>query len=181
MGCRSRVEQHRVQGSSPLAVTATLTTQVVADVASDEVLLLGMGPWLAADSDSGILPGRRWHAAPSVVSQVEGVIRFCADTTLSDLLDCHDLALRADLSVRAHGGHYGEVVARLVGMAVSSPALFPPVLIAVSGLPPVTDEAIASAVSARLPALAEDFDLGSAMLSLAAVRPACVAICPVDN
>lgn len=129
-----------------------------------------------------------WHLARATVAC--GAIRCrsggrshqsCADTTLSDLLDCHDLALRADLSVRAHGGHYGEVVARLVGMAVSSPALFPPVLIAVSGLPPVTDEAIASAVSARLPALAEDFDLGSAMLSLAAVRPACVAICPVDN
>lgn len=45
----------------------------------------------------------------------------------------------------------------LPGMAVSSPALFPPVLIAWSGLPPVTDEAIASAVSARLPALAEGF------------------------
>lgn len=148
---------HALLGVLTLAVTATLTTQVVADVASDEVLLQGMGPWLAAVSDTGMSPGRRWHAAPSVVAQVEGVIRSCADTTLRDLLDCHDLALRADPRVTAHGGHYGEVVARLLGMAVSSPALFPPVLVGVSAMPPVTDEVIASAVLGRLPALAEDF------------------------
>ena len=139
---------HALRDILTLAVTATLTTQVVADVASDEALLMGMGPWLAAASDTGLSPGWRWHAAPSVVAQVEAVLTSAPESTLTDLIGCHDLALCADPRATTHGEAYGDVVARLLGMAVSSAALFPPVKVVVPGMSPRPDEMTGSAVSA---------------------------------
>ncbi|HEY8822136.1 MAG TPA: hypothetical protein VIM49_09370 [Dermatophilaceae bacterium] len=124
-----------------LAVTATLMTQVVADVASDEVLLIGLGPWLAAASDTGMSPGPRWLADQSVVDQVEGVLRSSPGAALVDLLEAHDTAMSAD--VEATG--YGELVARLLGMAVSSAALFPLVVVQPIGMPTRPEDATGSA------------------------------------
>lgn len=126
-----------------LAVTATLMTQVVADVASDEVLRMGWGPWLAAASDTGMSPGPRWLADQSVVAQVEEVLRSFPGTTLVDLLEAHDAAMSADTEATG----YGELVVRLIGMAVSTAALFPPVIVQSTGMPPRPDGATASAAA----------------------------------
>jgi hypothetical protein len=126
---------HALRDLLALAVTATLMTQVVADVASEEALLMGMGTWLAAASDTGLSPGPRWHAPRSVVAQVQRLITSRADGDWTDLLDRHDLALRGDLRATSHGEGYGDVVSRLLGMAVTSAALFPPVVVQVSGMP----------------------------------------------
>lgn len=149
-----------------LAVTATLATQVVADVAPEETVLMGLGPWLAAASDTGISPGSRWHAAPSVVAQVERIITDRADNAGVDLLECHDLALCTDPRDTSRSEAYGEIVARLLGMAVSSAALFPPVVVQVTGMP-AHPEATYSAASAQAAVLGRRLTAWASLLTCA--------------
>ncbi|MEO8517759.1 MAG: hypothetical protein ABI438_01165 [Dermatophilaceae bacterium] len=131
-----------------LAMTATLTTQMVADVASEDVLLMGLGPWLAAASDTGMSPGPRWHAEQSVVAQVDAIFTSCPGAVLAGLLNAHDLALSADVRATSHGDAYADLFVRLVGMAVSSAALCLPVVVQVTGMPPCPDDStLASAAS----------------------------------
>ena len=150
-----------------LAMTATLTTQMVADVASDEVLLMGLGPWLAAASDTGMSPGPRWHAEQSVVAQVDAVLTSCPDATLVDLLNAHDLALSAVARATSHGDAYADVYVRLLGMAVSSAALCPPVVVQPRGMPPCPDDSTASSAASLAATFGHRLTLLASLLTCA--------------
>lgn len=101
------------------------------------------------------------------MAQVERILTSRADRAWTDLLDCHGLALGADPRATSHGDAYGEVVARLLGMAVSSAALFPPVVVQVSRMPTRPDEAIASAASTGAAVLGRRLTAWASLLTCA--------------
>lgn len=68
---RERVaHERRVAGLLHAALTAVLTTEVVADRADARLLLAARGPWTCGLTELPSVPGEPWHASEMVVERV---------------------------------------------------------------------------------------------------------------
>ncbi|MGH3508357.1 MAG: hypothetical protein ACRDO2_14255, partial [Nocardioidaceae bacterium] len=129
-GGRSEEFERAEQSLADLLRTATLvclSTQAVADVADDDVLMAGTGAWESAQQAAGVAGLVPWHAAPHVVDVVRRLLRRRSAETLSKIGLMHDMTLRWG-SVNEQTRRYADLEARLTGWALASPAACPPVL-----------------------------------------------------
>ncbi|MBA2454949.1 MAG: hypothetical protein H0V48_00180 [Nocardioidaceae bacterium] len=103
---------HGMSGVLLDGVEAALTLQVVADVVDEPARLAGLGPWRAARSPSGMVAGPGWLAADPVLTAIRDLLAPC---------DATQAALLAHVYLATRDG-WGDLLMRLRGLAVTSPA-----------------------------------------------------------